>query len=141
LATTATPFDVETTFSTPGTLSASAESILPSLDPNAGGRAMTAVRRPAKCTSMPNSALPEIFSGESSLLVGLPMIVHAEASFSFTDAEGVSFIASVATAPKVSFSFPLEMTPFSTLHAAGATFSFAAAARTSMSFAIAPTVR
>jgi len=52
LATTATPVPVDTTFSTPGTLSAAAPSNLASLAPNAGGRATQATRRPGNWTSM-----------------------------------------------------------------------------------------
>ncbi|WP_437972586.1 hypothetical protein WMF04_01165 [Sorangium sp. So ce260] len=71
----------------------------------------------------------------------LPISFQSFGSFSFTFAGGESFIASAASWPYVSWSLPRVTTPFAARHASGATFHRAAAARTSMSLAIAPTVR
>ena len=81
------------------------------------------------------------FSGESRRLTGVPMSFQSFAAFSFTVAMGVSFIASSATSPNRSDFPPLVMTPLATVQLAGATFQRAAAARTSISRAVAPTVR
>src|SRR5215471_497460 len=99
LATTATPVPVGTTFSTPGTLSAALGSNLASLAPNAGGRATTAVRRPGNWTSIPNWALPVIFSGVSSRRTLVPISFQSLGSLSWTVLGGASFIAASATLP------------------------------------------
>jgi hypothetical protein len=141
LATTATPLPVGTTFSTPGTLSAALGSNLASLAPNAGGRATTAVRSPGNWTSIPNCALPVIFSGVSSRRTLVPISFQSLGSLSWTVLGGASFIASSATLPNDSWSLPWLSTPLATRMLDAGTFQRAAAARTSMSRATAPTVR
>ncbi len=49
--------------------------------------------------SMPKTALPSVFSGESMRRVGLPMSLKSFASFSFTPAGTGSFAAASASWP------------------------------------------
>jgi hypothetical protein len=99
------------------------------------------VRSPGNCTSIPNRAFPEIFSGESSRRVGLPISFQCFLSFSFTERGGVCACAATASCPYESFSLPRKTNPFSVRSLPGSVFHCAAAARTSMARAIAPAVR
>jgi len=71
------------------------------LPPNTGERSTTAVSRPSNWMSMPNLALPVIFSGVSRRLVALPISFQSfgSRSFSVSSAGGVCWPASLASSP------------------------------------------
>ncbi len=60
---------------------------------------MSAVRIPGTCTSMPNCALPVIFSGLSRRRIGLPISFQSFFALSFTAEGGGSFCAASASSP------------------------------------------
>ena len=103
----------------PARPSPSVASKLFTLPPNTGDRATRAVFMPGICTSMPNCASPVTFSGESSRLVGLPMIFQSLRSFSVTCAGGVEPLRGLRPARRrTSFRRPWTTTkPFSARHA------------------------
>src|SRR3569833_823303 len=79
-AITATPLGTSTTFSTPAIYTPAVASNLTSFAPNAGARRTTAVRKPGNWTSLPNCAVPEIFSGESIRRTRVPINNHNDSN-------------------------------------------------------------
>ena len=93
------PLGTCTTCSTPFTAFAFAASNDFTFAPKTGARATSAVRRPGSRASMPNFALPVIFSGVSSRRVALPISFHSLRSLSATSFGGASLCAAAASAP------------------------------------------
>src|SRR5690242_16612430 len=75
-AITATPFEICTTFFTPGTAMAFEPSKLATLPPNTGQRSSEAYSIPGRRTSRPNPAEPLTFSGVSRRLGEVPISLN-----------------------------------------------------------------
>ena len=114
MATTATPLGTWTTCSTPGTARAALGSKPFRVAPNTGARETNAVRSPGKWTSIPNPALPVIFSGVSRRRWGLPTCVHRSGGFKLTLFGEGSALARSANVPNEARFFPLIRMPSST---------------------------
>ena len=98
-AITATPFEICTTFLTPGTAIAFVASKLATLPPNTGQRSSEAYSIPGRRTSSPNPMEPLTFAGVSRRLGEVPISLNCAAVFSGTLAGAGSFAAASARAP------------------------------------------
>ena len=98
-AITATPFEICTTFLTPGTAFAFVASKLATLPPNTGQRSSAAYSMPGRRTSSPNPLEPLNFAGVSRRLGEVPISLNCAAVFSAMPVGAGSFAAASARDP------------------------------------------
>src|ERR1700688_2284279 len=98
-ASTATPLEIATTLTTPGTALVLEASKLATFPPNTGQRWTTAYSIPGKRTSMPNLALPSTLMGVSKRLGDVPIKRNCLGSFNTTEDGGLNCAAASAKLP------------------------------------------
>jgi len=99
VATTATPEEVSTVATTPGTARAFSSLNVFTDPPSTGGCASAAYSMPGRRTSMPNCALPSTFAGVSRRCIFVPTYLKLRGSLSGTFSGTGNAAAASASSP------------------------------------------